>query len=47
MDALKASLEKERRPAAPSLAKGDKGGAKKTAVSAKPASKTRKKSASS
>jgi DNA end-binding protein Ku len=45
MDALKASLEKDRRPAAPSLTK-EKAGGKKVAT-AKPASKSRKKSASS
>jgi DNA end-binding protein Ku len=47
MDALKASLEKERRPAAPSLSKGGKEEKKKTAAIVKSASKTRKKSASS
>lgn len=45
MDALKASLEKDRRPAAPSLTKEKTG--KKVAATARPASKTKKKSASS
>jgi len=47
MDALKASLDTARRPAAPSLGKGDKAGGKKTTAVAKPASKAKKKSASS
>jgi DNA end-binding protein Ku len=46
MDALKASLEGARRPAAPSLAR-EKAGGKKAAAAARPASKSRKKSASS
>jgi DNA end-binding protein Ku len=44
MDALKASLEKDRRPAAPSLTKEKAG---KKVATAKPASKSKKKSASS
>jgi DNA end-binding protein Ku len=47
MDALKASLEKDRRPAAPSLAKAGKDGGKKSAAASKAAKPAAKKKSAS